>query len=85
VFKGGVWNPLDSTVSPVELCRAFASEARKQGIKIFEDCEVSRVLVKETRGGQYCKVRGVETNLGTVECDIFVNCGGIVIFLKKLF
>ena len=76
-LEGGVWNPMDSTVSSSDLLHTFASEARRQGIQIFEHCEVQKVLVKETRGGQYFKVRGVETSLGTIECDIFVNCGGI--------
>lgn len=69
---------MDSTVSPIDLLNTFVNEARQQGIQIFEHCEVTKVLVKTTRGGQYCKVRGVETSLGTIECDIFVNCGGIV-------
>lgn len=71
---------MDSTVSPIDLLNTFANEARQQGIQIFEHCEVSKVLVKTTRGGQYCKVQGVETSLGTIECDIFVNCAGIVSF-----
>jgi glycine/D-amino acid oxidase-like deaminating enzyme len=56
----------------------FAEEARKNGILIVENCEVKKILVKETRGGQYSKVRGVVTSLGTIECEIFVNCAGIV-------
>ena len=74
--------PNDGIVSPNDLVKTFASEAKKQGIQIIENCEVKRVLVKATRGGQYFKVRGVETSLGNIECEIFVNCSGIV--MKKL-
>ncbi len=56
----------------------FASEARKHGVMILENCEIQKVLVKNTHGGQYHKVKGVETSLGEIECDIFVNCAGIV-------
>jgi hypothetical protein len=56
----------------------FADEARKHGIKKIEDCEVKSVLAKTTRGGHYYKVSGVETSLCLIECDIFVNCAGIV-------
>lgn len=34
--------------------------------------------MKKTKGGQYYKVKGVETSLGEIDCDIFVNCAGIV-------
>lgn len=56
----------------------FANQAKKHGIKIIEHCEVKKVLVKEIKNGHYHKVRGVKTNLGEIECDIFVNCAGIV-------
>lgn len=62
----------------MDLLNTFASESKKHGIKIVENCEVTKILVKTTRGGQYFKVRGVETTLGNIECDIFVNCTGIV-------
>lgn len=76
--QGGVWVPQDGTISPLDLLHTLASESRKNGINIIENCEVTKVLVRETRGGQYYKVRGVETTRGTIECDIFVNCAGIV-------
>ena len=78
ISKGGIWNPLDATVSPIDLLDTFVSEAKKNGIKMYENCEVTKILVDETHGGQYNKVSGVETNMGTIECDIFVNCAGIV-------
>lgn len=77
--------PQDGTVSPLDLLHTLASESRKNGINIIENCEVTKVLVRETRGGQYYKVRGVETTRGTIECDIFVNCAGIVSRIKASF
>jgi glycine/D-amino acid oxidase-like deaminating enzyme len=87
--EGGIWEPRDGTISAMNLLNTFADESRKQGIKIIENCEVQKVLVKTTRGGHYFKVKGVETSLGVIECDIFVNCAGIVknclFWLKKNF
>jgi glycine/D-amino acid oxidase-like deaminating enzyme len=74
-----MWVPNDGIISPMHVMCTFAEEARKNGIKIVENCEVQKVLVKTTHGGQYYKVRGVETSLGLIECDVFVNCAGIVI------
>ena len=83
--EGGLWVPQDATLSPKRLLNTFANEAKRHGIKIIEHCEVQKVLVKTTHGGQYFKVRGVETSMGLIECDLFVNCAGIVnIFFSQL-
>ena len=76
--EGALWIPSEGLISPSNLLNTFADESRKNGIKIIEDCEVKSVLAKTTRGGHYFKVSGVETSLGLIECDIFVNCAGIV-------
>ncbi len=77
-IEGGMYVPNDGIISPMHVLHTFADEARKNGIQIVENCEVQKVLVKTTHGGQYYKVRGVETSLGLIECDVFVNCAGIV-------
>ena len=77
--KGGMYVPNDGIISPMNVLNTFAEEASKHGINIIENCEVQKVLVKTIHGGQYFKVRGVETSLGLIECDVFVNCAGIVI------
>lgn len=76
--EGGMYVPDDGIVSPTHLLHTFASEARKHGIRIVENCEIKKVYVKTTHGGQYYKVKGVDTTLGYIDCDIFVNCAGIV-------
>ena len=42
------------------------------GAQVFEKVVVEKVEVKNGR------VSGVKTNLGSVQCDIFVNCAGQV-------
>ncbi len=45
-LKGGVWLKDDATVSPSDLLQTFATESKKNGIQIIENCEVTKVLVK---------------------------------------
>ena len=40
------------------------------GSSVVEDCEVTKVVVRDQ------KVEGVETSKGVIECDIFVNAAG---------
>lgn len=42
-----------------------------QGVKIFEDCSLRQVFSRNGR------VRAIESTKGAIECDYFVNCGGI--------
>jgi glycine/D-amino acid oxidase-like deaminating enzyme len=77
--KGGIWEPRDGIVSPSHLLNTFVEESRKHGVKLIENCEVTKVLVNTTRGGHYFKVKGVQTTKGLIECDVLVNCAGIVI------
>ena len=42
------------------------------GVKIHEKVCVESILTNDRR------VCGVETNKGTIKCDIFINCGGQV-------
>lgn len=76
-LEGGLWVDDDGTVSTKDLLNTFVNECRKNDIKIVEDCEVTKIITKQSRGGLYHKVRGVETTHGTIECDFFVNCAGI--------
>jgi len=40
------------------------------GVHIVEDCAVRQVM---TEGG---KVKGADTQQGSINCEFFVNCGG---------
>ena len=82
-WKGGIWEPRDGIVSPSHLLNTFAEESRKHGVKLIENCEVKKVLVNTTRGGHYFK--GVQTSLGSIECDVLVNCAGIVNFKQNKY
>ncbi len=51
-----------------------------QGVRVYEGIGVERVKVESGR------VRGVHTDQGHIECEIFVNCAGQVShFILKIF
>jgi len=67
---GGLWVPGDGVANPWEICLALAQEAMEQGVQVVEKC---RVLKVQQEGGKVC---AVDTSLGTVTCDYFVNSAG---------
>jgi glycine/D-amino acid oxidase-like deaminating enzyme len=42
------------------------------GARYVENCQVLQVLTENAH------IKGVETNIGTVFCEYFVNCAGMV-------
>ncbi len=68
---GACYMASDGQVDPSQLAQALASGARAQGVQIFTH---TRVLGIRTEKG---RVTQVETDKGTVECEIVVNCGGM--------
>lgn len=48
------------------------------GARYFENCTVDRVLAKNGR------VSAVVSSLGTISCEIFVNCAGMVRAFHKV-
>ncbi len=68
---GAVYSPDDGRVSPSDVCAALVKSARSQGAQLFEDTGVTGIL---TENG---KVRGVETDHGTIRCDAIALCAGL--------
>ncbi|HCH23971.1 MAG TPA: FAD-dependent oxidoreductase [Oceanospirillaceae bacterium] len=68
---GGIWVPGNGYINPIDLTMAMAKGARQNGVQIFEQTLVQRVL--EEQG----KVIGVETAEGTIKADFVVNCAGM--------
>ncbi|XP_054274258.1 pyruvate dehydrogenase phosphatase regulatory subunit, mitochondrial isoform X2 [Macrosteles quadrilineatus] len=69
-LKGGLWIPGDGVCNPYEMCISLLELAKQKGVQVYEFCGVDKVLTEGDR------VSGVETNLGVMGCDTFVNCGG---------
>ncbi len=68
---GACYMASDGQVDPSQLAQALASGARRGGVQIFTH---TRVLGITTKGG---RVTHVQTDKGTIECEIVVNCGGM--------
>ena len=68
---GAVWSPDDGRVSPSDVCAALVKGARGLGATIFENTGVTGILTENGR------IKGVETNQGTVMCDAIALCTGL--------
>lgn len=67
---GAAYLPTDGQANPSDITQSLAKGARMAGVKIFEDTPVSRIIVDNGR------IRGVETPMGTIECEKVVLCAG---------
>ncbi len=67
---GGVWLPGDGKANPTDLTNALARGARQRGASVFERVRVTGVSTANGR------VTGGETDRGTIEAEIVVNCAG---------
>jgi glycine cleavage system aminomethyltransferase T/glycine/D-amino acid oxidase-like deaminating enzyme len=67
---GALWLPGDGKVNPTDLTQSLAKGARMRGVTVLEKTRVTG-FAREGR-----RVSAVETDRGTVECDVLVNCAG---------
>ena len=68
---GGLYIPKDGQADPEILTKVIAAAAKKEGVKIFEKCKLQKILKRENQ------IRGVKTNLGTINCEYIVLCAGM--------
>ena len=63
--------PGDGQADPIGVTNLLAKAARKEGVKIFEQCPVEKILKKNGR------VAGVKVNGQTIECEYIVLATGM--------
>ncbi len=68
---GGIFMPGDGQADPVGVTNLLAKAARKEGVQIFENLPVIKILVKNGR------VYGVKTKNQTIECEYVVLATGM--------
>ena len=68
---GAIHIPKDGQTLPGETAKAMAKGAKDGGVSIFENVRVT--AIRQRKGS----VTGVSTNLGDIECEVVVNCGGM--------
>jgi sarcosine oxidase subunit beta len=69
-LRGGTFCPEDGYADPYMAAMGFANAARRLGVRIEEQTEVTAIRIE---GG---KVRGVETTGGPISAPVVVNVGG---------
>ena len=67
---GGLWDPADGDIDPSQLCHALARRARRAGATILQNTNVEGI--SRTQGGEWL----VETNAGSMQCEIVVIAAG---------
>ncbi len=67
----GLYIPEDGQADPEILTKNISIAAKIKGAKIFEKCKLEKII---KRGNQ---IRGVKTNLGTINCEYVVLCAGM--------
>ena len=69
-LQGAIWLPKDGIANPTDVTQSLARGARMGGAQIFERTRVTGITTKDGA------VTGVETDHGSIEAEIVVNCGG---------
>ena len=70
VFSG-LHIPADGQADPEILTKNISIAAKKKGVKIIEKCKLEKILKRDNQ------IRGVKTNLGTINCEYIVLCAGM--------
>ena len=68
---GGIFMPGDGQADPIGVTNLLAKAARKEGVKIFEQSPVEKIIKKNGR------VAGVKVNGQTIECEYIVLATGM--------
>jgi sarcosine oxidase subunit beta len=69
-LQGGTFGPEDGYADPYSVAMAFATAARRMGVRIEEQTKVTAIQVEHGR------VRGVETTRGPLSAPVVVNVTG---------
>ncbi|ESY64045.1 MULTISPECIES: FAD-dependent oxidoreductase [Mesorhizobium] len=70
-YKGALFDPLDGRIDPASVVQAYAKAARQRGSKVFEHTKVE--TMSQRSDGSW----DVQTDRGTVHCEMVVNAGGL--------
>ena len=68
---GAAYLPTDGQANPSDITQSLAKGARKAGVTIFEDVEVTGIELEGGRAQGPCM-----TDQGRIACETIVNCAG---------
>ncbi len=69
---GAAYLPTDGQANPSDITQSLAKGARMAGVRIIEDCPVTRICI-DAAG----RISGVQTPRGFIDCEIVVCCAGL--------
>ncbi len=69
--KAILWCPSDGYLQPSDLTMAYRRHGQRMGVRYATGTEVQGILAKDGR------VTGVETDAGTIRCELVVNAAGV--------
>uniref|UniRef100_A0A8D8PN36 Pyruvate dehydrogenase phosphatase regulatory subunit, mitochondrial n=1 Tax=Cacopsylla melanoneura TaxID=428564 RepID=A0A8D8PN36_9HEMI len=69
-LRGGLWIPGDGVADPYQLCLTLIELAKDKGVQVMEGCSIEKIRTDGKR------VKAVDTSMGSVDCEYFVNCAG---------
>ncbi|XP_038069939.1 pyruvate dehydrogenase phosphatase regulatory subunit, mitochondrial-like [Patiria miniata] len=69
-LEGAMFLPDDAVTDPTNTALSLAKGAKNRGVKILEGVQIQAVLSEDG------KVSQVQTSLGDIQCDYFVNAAG---------
>lgn len=71
-LEGAIWVPEDAVANLNAICKVLAKLAKQGGAQYIEHCYIEEVnTVKGV-------VKSVKTEHGTISCEYFINCAGMV-------
>ena len=70
-IHGGIYMPGDGQADPVGVTNLLAKAARKEGVKIFQNSPVQKIITKNK------KICGVKVNNEIIECEYVVLAAGM--------
>jgi len=68
---GGIFMPGDGQADPIGVTNLLAKAAKKEGVKIFQNSPVQKILIKNN------KICGVKLKDSTIECEYVVLAAGM--------
>lgn len=71
-LQGAILVPEDAVANLSAICEVLAKLAKQGGAQYIEHCHIEEV--KTEKGA----VKNVKTEHGTVSCEYFINCAGMV-------
>ena len=70
-YIGALFDPLDGRIDPASVVHAYAKASKARGAKIFEHTKVEGMTQRTD------STWDVQTNRGSIHCEMIVNAGGL--------